>query len=115
MVKEYIPDRGDVVWVDFSPTVGREQRGHRPALVLSPSFYNHKSSIVVACPMTRSVKGYTFEVVVNFDGEAASILSDQVKSFDWRQRKVTYGGKVEESTVSAVQDKIMELIGVDEN
>lgn len=85
----YVPDRGDFVWIDLNPRQGREQSGHRPALVISPKAYNRKTSLCVICPATRQAKGYPFEVAVQTaDGTTSVILADHVRSVDWRQRRV---------------------------
>lgn len=81
MVSNWIPNSGDIIWVDFNPTVGHEQAGKRPALVLSPSSYNAKTSLLVACAMTSEAKGYPFEVPIPDGGV---VLADQVKCIDWR-------------------------------
>jgi mRNA interferase MazF len=82
---EYIPDRGDIVWITLNPQAGHEQSGRRPALVLSPKAYNAKVGLAILCPITSQVKGYPFEVLIP-DGMpiAGVVLSDQVKSLDWR-------------------------------
>lgn len=84
----YTPDRGDIVWLEFTPQTGREQLGRRPALVISPRSYNRKVGLALFCPITSSVKGYPFEVVLPAGLEAqGAVLCDQIKSLDWRQRK----------------------------
>lgn len=101
----YVPDRGDFVWIDLNPRQGREQSGHRPALVISPKAYNRKTSLCVVCPATRQAKGYPFEVAVRTaDGSTSVVLSDHVRSVDWRQRRAR---KIE--TVS--NDVLNEVIG----
>jgi len=93
MVKRYVPERGDVVWLNFTPQAGHEQAGHRPALVLSPASYNRKTGLMLCCPITSQVKGYPFEVVV--EGNVSGvILADQVKSLDWRARQAKRKGRV---------------------
>ena len=83
-----VPDRGDVVWLDFNPQTGHEQAGRRPGVVLSPRAYNAKVGLALVCPITSQVKGYPFEVAIP-EGRRASgvILADQVKSVDWRARR----------------------------
>lgn len=84
----YIPERGDVVWLDFQPQAGHEQTGRRPAVVLSPRSYNGKVGLALLCPITTRLKGYPFEVEVPPDcGVTGVILSDHVKSLDWRARR----------------------------
>lgn len=84
----YVPERGDVIWLEFNPQAGHEQAGHRPALVVSPAAYNGKTSLALVCPITTQVKGYPFEVEIP-DGMpvAGVILADQVKCLDWRVRQ----------------------------
>lgn len=86
--RRYVPDQGDFVWLQFDPQAGHEQAGHRPAFVLSPASYNKKVGLALCCPVTSNVKGYPFEVVIpdGFNVRGA-ILSDQIKSLDWRERR----------------------------
>lgn len=85
---EYAPDRGDIVRLHFSPRVGHEQAGRRPALVISPKAYNRKVGLALFCPITSNVKGYPFEVELPKGlGASGAILCDQIKSLDWRVRK----------------------------
>ena len=90
-MSSYGPDRGDLVWLEFTPQAGSEQRGRRPALVLSPKIYNEKVGLALLCPVTSKIKGYPFEVELP-DGTTVSgvVLSDQLKSLDWRSRKVKF-------------------------
>ena len=84
----YVPERGDVVRVSFNPQAGHEQAGWRPALVLSPKAYNGRVGLTLFCPIISQVKGYPFEVQIPEGFPITGvILSDQVKSFDWRARK----------------------------
>ena len=87
----YIPDRGDIVWLDFSPHAGHEQAGRRPALVLSPVEYNQNTGLALLCPITSSVKGYPFEVSLPFTYPITGVvLADQVRSLDWRVRNARF-------------------------
>lgn len=110
MPRPYVPDAGDIVWLDFTPQAGREQGGHRPALVLSPAAYNNKTSLMVCCPMTTQIKNYPFEVAIA--GTPPSVvLADQVKSLDWRSRNATRKGRVSWADLADVRAKIQALIG----
>ncbi len=109
MARAYVPHTGDIVWLAFSPQAGREQAGHRPALVLSPASYNGKTGMMICCPMTTQVKGYPFEVVVG--NPPGAILSDQVKSLDWRARRAKRKGTVAADALGEVRGKIKALIG----
>ena len=107
----YVPDSGDIVWITFNPQAGHEQAGRRPALVLSPAAYNGKVGLAILCPITSQVKGYPFEVALP-DGLEISgvILSDQVKSLDWKARKAEFGSKLPSSTLNEVVQKLSTLI-----
>jgi len=104
----YIPEAGDIVWLQFNPQAGHEQAGHRPALVLSPAKYN-KIGLMLCCPMTTKLKGYPFEVVI--DGpQTSAALADQVKSLDWNVRKAKRKGQVTSAELSEVRAKSVALI-----
>jgi len=110
MARRYVPDAGDVVWLQFDPQAGHEQAGHRPALVLSPLIYNAKTGLMLCCPLTTQVKGYPFEVTL--DGPRPSaVLADQVKSLDWRARKAVKKDKVSVAQLAEVRAKIVALVG----
>ena len=101
----YIPERGDIVWLEFDPQAGHEQKGKRPALVMSGREYNRTTDLFLVCPITSKVKGYPFEVPVN--GKIAGvILSDQVKSFDWKARKARFAEKVPKKVLAEVRENI---------
>jgi mRNA interferase MazF len=106
----YIPDAGDVVWLEFDPQAGHEQAGHRPALVISPSSYNGKTGLMVCCPMSTSVKGHPFEVLTTMDGTEGVVLSDQVKSLDWKIRHAKKRGTVSPEVMIHVRAKIKALL-----
>jgi mRNA interferase MazF len=106
----FVPEAGDIVWLNFTPQAGHEQAGHRPALVVSPADYNDKTSLMICCPMTTQIKNYPFEVLVA--GTPPSVvLADQVKSLDWRVRKATRNGAVAAEELAEVRAKILALIG----
>ncbi|CAG0948813.1 Endoribonuclease toxin MazF [Anaerolineae bacterium] len=110
MVQRYVPEAGDIVWLHFDPQAGHEQAGHRPALVLSPSKYNRKTSLLLCCPMTTQIKGYPFEVPVAGVSPSAA-LADQVKSLDWVARNASFKGKVSSVELAEVRAKVFALIG----
>lgn len=110
LVKPYTPDAGDIVWLEFNPQSGHEQAGHRPALVLSPSVYNEKTSLMLCVPLTTQVKAYPFEVPI--EGSPKNVaLADQIKSLDWRARNAKYKGKVSHKELKAVTEKSIALLG----
>ncbi len=107
----YVPDRGDVVWITLNPQAGHEQAGRRPALVISPAAYNGKVGLALLCPITNQVKGYPFEVrIPQALAVAGVVLADQVKSLDWRARKVELIGTLPEATVAEVLRKLGTLL-----
>lgn len=106
----YIPDSGDIVWVDFTPQSGHEQKGRRPALILSPAIYNTKSGLCLCVPITSKIKGYPFEVALVLD-KPSVILSDQIKSIDYLARNAKFIKKADESTLQEVRNNIMQLLG----
>jgi mRNA interferase MazF len=110
VARRYVPDAGDIVWLEFDPQAGHEQAGHRPALVISPAGYNGKTGLMVCCPMTTKIKGHPFEVLVDVDGVASSVLSDQVKSLDWKVRNAKKKGTVAAKAMSHVRAKIKALL-----
>jgi len=109
MARRYVPDAGDIVWLNLTPQAGHEQAGHRPALVLSPAAYNDKTSLMICCPMTTQTKNYPFEVVIT-GNPASVVLADQLKSLDWRVRKATRKGVVSPDELAEVRAKVMALI-----
>lgn len=108
--KIFIPEQGDIVWMDFDPTKGHEQRGQRPAIVLSRTEYNKKIGLAVICPITTQVKGYPFEVLVNTGKITGAILADQVRSVDWKERKVSFVSKSTVSVITEVKEKLAALM-----
>ena len=109
-VPGYVPDAGDIVWLQFDPQAGREQAGHCPAVVLSPASYNGRAGMIVCCPTTTRIKGYPFEVALA--GTPPSVvLADQVKSQDWRARNVMRKGQVSPAELAQVRAKLKALIG----
>ena len=107
----YVPQCGDVVWITLTPQAGHEQSGRRPAVVLSPGSYNNKTGLAIFCPITSQIKGYPFEVLLP-DGlpVAGAILSDQVKSMDWRVRNAELLCSLPTDTISEVLQKLNILL-----
>jgi mRNA interferase MazF len=111
MSNNYLPDRGDIVFLDFNPIKGHEQRGYRPALIISPASYSDRSSLALFLPITSQQKGYPFEVLLPEGLQARGvILADQIKSLDWRARQIKYIETVTPAVIAEVQAKIMPLL-----
>jgi mRNA interferase MazF len=110
----YVPDRCDLVWLEFTPQAGSEQRGRRPALVISPKSYNGKVGLALFCPLTSKVKGYPFEVELP-DGYAVSgvVLADQLKSLDWRSRRVKFIERISPDVMAMVTARVLPLLEPD--
>ena len=110
----YVPDRGDVVWLQFDPQAGYEQAGHRPALVISPKAYNGRVGLALCCPITSRVKGYPFEVRFPAGSKVAgAVLADQLKSLDWRARQAKRLATAPEAVFAEVVAKILTLVDAD--
>lgn len=107
----YVPERGDLAWLNFNPQVGHEQAGHRPALILSPKVYNAKSGLAIVCPVTNQIKGYPFEVHLP-DGLDVTgvILADQVKNISWKGRNAAFICRVPDSLIQDVIHKLYVLL-----
>jgi mRNA interferase MazF len=107
----FVPDRGDVVWINMQPQVGHEQSGRRPAIVLSPKAYNDKTNLALLCPITNQIKGYPFEVNIpsglKFTGV---VLTDQVKSLDWKSRKAEFCAKASGEEIFEILQKLKTLL-----
>ena len=111
MVKPiYIPDRGDIVWIDFDPHKGHEQANRRPAVVLSSRPYNERSGLLLACPITSKIKNYPFEVKIEDGKIAGAILSNQIRSFDWRVRKPRFLQRLQSKLIIEVRECILQIL-----
>lgn len=108
--KDYVPNRGDLVWIDFNPQKGHEQKGLRPAIVISHKKYNEKTGLAVFCPITSKEKGYPFETKIKGKKITGVVLSDQIKSLDWKIRKAEFIEKTTEPIINEIIDKIKVII-----
>ncbi len=111
MVTGYIPDRGDIVWLNFSPQQGHEQAGMRPAIILSPKSYNQSSKLMLACPITSKIKHYPFEVRIKVNKIDGVVLADQVKILDWTMRDMSFAEKAPDEVLEHTQELIETLLG----
>jgi mRNA interferase MazF len=111
MARPYAPQRGELVWLQFTPQAGREEAGHRPALVVSPRGYNEKVGLVLVCPITSHVKGYPFEVVLPAGLKVSgAILADQLKCLDWRSRQAKLIDEAPPEVINETLAKIAALV-----
>jgi mRNA interferase MazF len=108
---EYVPERGDVVWITLNPQAGHEQAGRRPAVVLSPGDYNARVGLALLCPVTNQVKGYPFEVRIPAGLPVTGVvLADQVRSLDWRVRDAERMCVLPGQTIAEVLQKVWVLL-----
>lgn len=107
---DYIPKQKDIVWINFNPAKGHEQKGKRPALVVSNSSYNKKVGLFLICPITKNKKGYPFEVEVEIKSVEGVVLSDQIKCLDWKSRGVSFVQKITNETFREVKENLSLLI-----
>lgn len=113
MVKavRYVPKRGDIIWISFTPQAGHEQRGRRPAIVVSPAAYNGKVGLALLCPITSQVKGYPFEAPLPSGFPVSGVvLADQVKSLDWRARRAAFLCALPSAVIEDVLKKLLPLV-----
>ncbi len=108
--RSFVPDRGDIIWIDFDPARGHEERGRRPALVVSPKVYNSRSGLILVCPITSHIKNYPFEVPLLSGSLQGAVLVDHVRSVDWRSRNARYVERLSEETLKEVQAKLKSLV-----
>lgn len=106
----YTPARGDIVYLTFDPGRGHEQRGRRPALILSSRRYNELIGLAVVCPLTSRKKGYEFEVAVTVRGNPSVILCDHIRCLAWRERRVQFIASIDRSAFAEVVRKVALLI-----
>ena len=107
-----VPERGDLIYLNFNPQVGHEQAGHRPAIVLSPKRFNEVTGFASVCPITNVAKGWGYEVPLpNESVFTGVILTDQVKNLDWRARNISIRGKAGEKTVQDCLERIATYLG----
>lgn len=107
-----VPERGNLVYINFNPQAGHEQAGRRPGIVLSPKSFNEVTGFVSICPITNTVRGWGYEVKLPDDlAFQGVILTDQVKNLDWKARKVEIKGQVPEEVVTDCLARIHTFLG----
>ena len=107
----YVPDSGEVVWLNFSPQAGHEQAGRRPAVVLSPRSYNQPTGLAILCPITNRAKGYPFEVTLPETAPVTGVvLADQIRNLDWRERRAKPIGRLDSETLAEIFARLLPLL-----
>ena len=108
---DYIPERQDFVWVIFTPQTGHEQAGHRPALVVSHDLFNQKTGLVFVCPIINSAPRNKFHIPIEGIHELkGSIMADQLKSLDFKARKLTKKGHCPDELFAKILERIEPII-----
>jgi len=112
MVKYYTPKRGDIVWTDFDPAAGHEQKGKRPAIILSPSRFNKMVALALAAPITNRVQGHVFEVALdNPDLKTKGvILCQQIKMIDFKKRGLFFVENAPEEILNQALAKVKAIL-----
>lgn len=108
----YVPQRGDIVWVNLDPSQGKEIKKTRPALVISPLSYNQKVGLALMCPITSHIKSYPFEVLLSSQNIKGVVLADHIKSLDWRARNIQFEEKSSPEVIKEVTEKLLLLIDI---
>jgi mRNA interferase MazF len=102
-MKTYIPQKGDFVLITFDPQSGHEQKGRRPALVISNTLFNEHTGLAIVCPLTSTERDFPFHVAVENDPDISGfVMVEQVKSIDFRARKVRRIGRASDSMLEEV-------------
>jgi len=114
MGQEYIPERSDIVWLDFEPVKGKEIGKYRPAFVLSSKEYNKKTGLVICCPISTSIRGALTEVEINNLDQKSVVAASLVQTLSWKDRKAKFIVKAEEDVIKEVLMRLIPLIGASE-
>ncbi len=107
----FVPEKGDIIWLNFEPVLGSEQGGRRPALVLTPFAYNQKTGHCVVCPITSKIKGYSFEVFLPENCPVAGVcLVDHLKNQNWKVRNPIKITSISEDEMSPIETMLAHLL-----
>ncbi|OGI64777.1 hypothetical protein A3H53_00450 [Candidatus Nomurabacteria bacterium RIFCSPLOWO2_02_FULL_40_10] len=106
----YIPDQGDIIYFNFSPSVGREQKGVRPAMVISRDIFNQSSGLAVVCPITSKQKNYPFEVLVEADQIYGFALIDQARAIDYNAREFKFISRAGAALIEEIKAKFISIV-----
>lgn len=112
MVARYVPEAGDIIWIDFDPQVGHEQAKRRPALVVTERNYNRASGLAIVCPLTSRRKPYPFALPATVNKVEGAVLVDHLRSMDWAARKAAFHSKADPALLTKVRAYLGILLGV---
>ena len=110
---DYVPERNDIIWLDFEPTKGKEIGKYRPALVLSSNSYNRKTGLLICCPVSTSIRGGATEVPVNNLDKPSVVASSLIQTLSWRDRKAKFIARADSEVYDEVILRIIPLLGAD--
>jgi len=111
MPPRYVPDRNDIIWMDFEPSRGKEIGKYRPALVLSSRAYNKQTGLLICCPVSTSIRGAMTEVPIGNLEQPCVAVANLIHTLDWRERKVIKAAVAEHGVMDKVLARLMPLIG----
>jgi len=114
MGRSYVPERNEIIWLDFEPTKGKEIGKYRPALVLSSKVYNQQTGLLICCPISTSVRGGPTEVPVNGLEKPSVVAASLVQTLSWRERKAKKIAIADDGVLDQVVLKLLPLIGAAE-
>ena len=106
----YIPDRGDVVWIDFDPTKGKEIGKYRPALVYSSKAYNKATSLMICSPISTSIRNTPSEVKIDNLDSPSVVVTNIVLTMSWKEKGVKFESKVKQETYNDTLANLLPLI-----
>jgi mRNA interferase MazF len=106
----YVPERGDLAWINFDPQVEREQAKNRPALVLTGSDFNAATGLLVVCPITRTERPWRTRVPLVGTTTTGAIMIEQVRSVDWMARGAAFIERVPLLLLDDVKSRIVTML-----
>ena len=112
--KEYIPNRGDIIWIDFDPSKGKKMGKIRPSIVLSAKAYNVQKGLLICCPITSSMRGGAEEYEISGLDKKSAVVCSIVQTLSWKHRNVSLIKKTDEKTLKNVLIRLLPLIGATE-
>ena len=110
MVKKYIPEQGDIVVLNFDPQSGHEQKGRKPAIIISNKTFNKYLGLAFACPITNTKRDFPFHIKVESDNITGYIMSEQMKSIDYNARNIKFIEKANQNTINQILGIIDSII-----
>jgi len=113
MMARFVPEREDIVWLDFEPPRGREIGKYRPALVLSSREFNRKTGLLICCPVSSSIRGGATEVPIDNLDQPSVVVTNLIQTLSWQDRDARKIAAAESGVLEQVLLRILPLIGAD--